>query len=406
MAKARERQWQEGPYARFSFCAAVVVLLCLFVPTFFLGLPGDTEAGGASPKAAPYEPRDGEAVTRVESEQRASSRHVIGQAPDPQQAPDARVIASEAPASPADTDVRGERKVPGTTGEDASSNRPEVSPVLEVAADGPLRHVRPEDMRGGAQQSPVQPSGQRGHRAGATSDGTPDGGEHSGNAATAEDGEGQGVEAARPSRDASARGQSSASSTAATGVRLFGTIEFRGQLKALPKWSRVVETERKKPGLYLDRALGGKGGQVWRELRGEWQGLPLMERLKKVNTFFNQWPYRLDSENYGLPDYWATPDEFLRKSGDCEDYSIIKYFALKQLGVSADSMRIVVLLDKIRGIAHAVLAVYDGNTAYILDNLSGLVLAHDFYKHYVPQYSVNESYRWAHIPLGKKAGRK
>ena len=81
------------------------------------------------------------------------------------------------------------------------------------------------------------------------------------------------------------------------------------------------------------------------------------EQLKTVNAFFNRWPYRLDIDVYGESDYWATPQEFLRLSGDCEDYSITKYYALKQLGVPVDRMRIVMLFDTIRGIAHAVLAV-------------------------------------------------
>jgi predicted transglutaminase-like cysteine proteinase len=101
-----------------------------------------------------------------------------------------------------------------------------------------------------------------------------------------------------------------------------------------------------------------------------------------------------------VTDYWATPKEFLMLSGDCEDYSIAKYFALKQLGLDISKMRIVVVKDRIRNVGHAVLAVYMDNTAYILDNLSNLVLPHNKYSHYIPQYSVNEIYRWAHIRIG------
>ena len=48
----------------------------------------------------------------------------------------------------------------------------------------------------------------------------------------------------------------------------------------------------------------------------------------------------------------------MRMSGDCEDYAIAKFFALRQLGFGAEQMRIVILWDEIRGIGHAVLAVY------------------------------------------------
>jgi predicted transglutaminase-like cysteine proteinase len=63
-------------------------------------------------------------------------------------------------------------------------------------------------------------------------------------------------------------------------------------------------------------------------------------------------------------------------------------------------MRIVLLRDTIRNIAHAVLAVELNDEIYILDNMSDLVLVHLKYEHYVPQYSVNEFYRWAHVSPG------
>ena len=63
----------------------------------------------------------------------------------------------------------------------------------------------------------------------------------------------------------------------------------------------------------------------------------------------------------------------------------------------SDGDRIVLLKDNIRNIAHAVLAVKLNDESYILDNMSDLVLPHIKYEHYIPQYSVNEFYRWAHI---------
>jgi predicted transglutaminase-like cysteine proteinase len=121
-----------------------------------------------------------------------------------------------------------------------------------------------------------------------------------------------------------------------------------------------------------------------------------------VNKFFNKWPYRLDKANWGVSDYWETPWEFLRKSGDCEDYAIAKFYALQELGFSPDQMRIVAVRDAIRGIGHAVLAVYAKDDIYILDNQTDMVLSHTKYKHYIPQYSVNEHYRWMHVAPRKR----
>ena len=107
-----------------------------------------------------------------------------------------------------------------------------------------------------------------------------------------------------------------------------------------------------------------------------------------------------------MTDYWATPREFLKKSGDCEDYSIAKFYALKELGFSGDAMRVVALKDRIRNIGHAVLAVYTDGDIFILDNQTIMVLSHVKYKHYVPQYSVNEKFRWMHVPPKKKTSYK
>ena len=92
----------------------------------------------------------------------------------------------------------------------------------------------------------------------------------------------------------------------------------------------------------------------------------------------------------------------MTRSGDCEDYSIAKYFALRQLGFNKEELRIVILMDRIRGIGHAVLAYYAKDQILILDSLSNLILPHSRYKHYVPQYSMNETTRWAHIGGFKK----
>lgn len=188
-------------------------------------------------------------------------------------------------------------------------------------------------------------------------------------------------------------------------VKLFGTIEFRSDLKALPQWRRVLGKVDQQMTYFLTCKGSGcsPAAKSWqRGIRRSKNKAP-METLKAVNAFFNQWPYRLDIEVYDRTDYWASPEEFIKLSGDCEDYSIAKYFALQQLGFKPQSMRIVVIKDRIRNIGHAVLAVYMDDTAFILDNLSNLVLPHNKYRHYVPLYSVDRTNRWAHIrPIGKQ----
>jgi predicted transglutaminase-like cysteine proteinase len=125
--------------------------------------------------------------------------------------------------------------------------------------------------------------------------------------------------------------------------------------------------------------------------------LSLEEKLEKVNDFANEWPYKTDWEVWQMSDYWESPGEFLKYSGDCEDYAITKFISLKKLGVPTDKLRIVVLQDTIRNIAHAVLSVQVDDKYYILDSLINMVVEDDMLNHYIPQYSVNTTTRWAHI---------
>lgn len=185
--------------------------------------------------------------------------------------------------------------------------------------------------------------------------------------------------------------------TAADAIRLFGTVEFRGSLKALPHWRRVVAEAPPQVGELTGCEECPAAARSWQELQRQAGRLSPLEQLRTVNAYFNRWPYRLDRDVYRAADYWATPLEFLQNSGDCEDFSIAKYFALRQLGFPAESLRVVVLWDEIRTIAHAVLVAYLEGEAYVLDNLSDLVFPHTRYEHYLPQFSVNEFHRWAHV---------
>ena len=188
----------------------------------------------------------------------------------------------------------------------------------------------------------------------------------------------------------------------------FGGVEFRSAaLDALPQWNRILARAAAEMPAFdacvSERALCKTSSQtVWREAVDAGRKLSKLERLDHVNRFFNRFPYRDDPEIYGVTEYWATPQEFLAKSGDCEDYAIVKYYALRALGFRAEELRVVVIRDRIRNIGHAVLAAYVEGDILILDNLSNVVLSHSLYEHYSPQYSVNESARWLHVSPGTK----
>ena len=188
-------------------------------------------------------------------------------------------------------------------------------------------------------------------------------------------------------------------------LHLFGYVEFRGKIKNMPKWERVLNEERRRPTFEgdLNASLTPKVAENWLRLREKIKDAPVMEQMKAVNTFFNKWPYKTDIVLWRVEDYWATVREFVRKSGDCEDYAIAKYYALRSLGIPASQLRIVAVIEKIRGIGHAILVVFVNDNAYVLDNLSSMVLVHSRLTNYEPKFSVNEEFRWAHVKPLKKA---
>lgn len=193
-----------------------------------------------------------------------------------------------------------------------------------------------------------------------------------------------------------------------TPVHLFNTVSLFPKpvsAKTAPQWHRVIKTQGTPPPIFSKgtaKRMPPNVAKRWFALREKIESGNDFAKAKAVNTFFNTWPYRTDDVVWGVPEYWATPEEFLEKSGDCEDYAITKYYALRSLGVSADKLRVVAVKDSIRGIGHAVLTIFINDTAYVLDNLSPYLLEHTVLKNYRPQFSVNEHYRWGHARIVKK----
>ena len=109
-----------------------------------------------------------------------------------------------------------------------------------------------------------------------------------------------------------------------------------------------------------------------------------IKKLNTVNSWVNYIRYKSDQQVYGVSDYWATMYEFVGKGmGDCEDYTIAKYYILKELGVSPRKMKFTYVIYKNRRgkkISHMVLAYLKvpkpkkKSDILILDNNNRLIL--------------------------------
>jgi predicted transglutaminase-like cysteine proteinase len=117
----------------------------------------------------------------------------------------------------------------------------------------------------------------------------------------------------------------------------------------------------------------------WKKLIVESGELPVSDKLQRVNEFFNRRiAFGEDRQIWGQSDYWATPMETLaRSAGDCEDFTIAKYFTLLNLKIPVERLRLVYVKARIGGTAssiqqaHMVLTYYETPDAepLVLDNL-------------------------------------
>ncbi len=143
--------------------------------------------------------------------------------------------------------------------------------------------------------------------------------------------------------------------------------------------------------------------KAWKKLILNAQNQSLDQKLKSTNDFFNQFIFEADSDNYSA-DYWKTPDEFIIDgAGDCEDFSIAKYFTLISLGVSLKALRITYVKAIAYDRAHMVLAYYPSPEAepLILDNLNAAILPASKRPDLIPVYSFNGEGLW----LAKQRGK-
>lgn len=123
--------------------------------------------------------------------------------------------------------------------------------------------------------------------------------------------------------------------------------------------------------------------------------LPANKQLEFVHKFVNRLEYITDMSNYGLKDYWATQHEMYgHDGGDCDDYAITKYYALKMLGFDVNDLRVVVVKDTNLNIGHAILVVNFKGKSIVLDNRIKTLINANRLHHLQPIYAINEDAWW------------
>ena len=106
--------------------------------------------------------------------------------------------------------------------------------------------------------------------------------------------------------------------------------------------------------------------QEWQRMLVDRKKTAETDTLRRVNDFFNRRiAFDDDLSIWGQNDYWATPAELIGQGrGDCEDFSIAKYYSLIDLGIPVNKLRLVYVKAAQNGPdgvflqAHMVLAYY------------------------------------------------
>ncbi|MGF1792455.1 sulfate adenylyltransferase [Photobacterium profundum] len=146
---------------------------------------------------------------------------------------------------------------------------------------------------------------------------------------------------------------------------------------------------------YGERA--GKRVTAWRNIVNDNALQDIDTKLQEVNDFFNQLIFIDDIKLWGKEDFWATPLEFLGVgAGDCEDFSIAKYFSLRELGVADNKLRLVYVKALKLNQFHMVVAYYPtpSSVPLLLDNLDGDIKPATKRPDLLPIYSFNASKLW------------
>ena len=150
--------------------------------------------------------------------------------------------------------------------------------------------------------------------------------------------------------------------------------DFFAPATSWPAWQHTLDRHHSE--LELIHQCLGEEQACPRQLRGlrhillRGAELSLEQQVRLVNRYINRHRYRDDrvSSQSGAGNQWETLSEFLTQGGDCEDFAVAKYFVLREFGVGADDMRIVIGRESQRATHHAMLAIRFDGDVWLLEN--------------------------------------
>ncbi len=180
------------------------------------------------------------------------------------------------------------------------------------------------------------------------------------------------------------------------GKEPFGLFTFRAPDGMLWRKWRNIEADMAREQIILDRCRAdaescpSHAAQFLRLINtvSTKAGRP---RLDEANRAVNMAiRYVSDQAQHGEADRWSAPLASLAAAkGDCEDYAIAKYVALRAAGVARESLQLVLVRDRAVRQDHAVLAARLNDRWLILDNRQSLLIEDADASSFTPLFAIN-----------------
>lgn len=216
-------------------------------------------------------------------------------------------------------------------------------------------------------------------------------------------GEAQSSAAVQPSRVAAVVAPPRAAAVSLTaggdGDEPFGLVSFRAPEGLLwAKW-RELEAELAQEAVVLahcraeDRRCDAPAARAYLAMIEQARRLSGRAKIAWLNRTINAAVrYMSDPDQYGADDRWATPLATLASgAGDCEDYAILKYVALRDAGYAPEDLRLVIVRDRLARQDHAVAAVREGGRWLLLDNRHDVLLERKDAWHFTPLFALDRT---------------
>ena len=198
------------------------------------------------------------------------------------------------------------------------------------------------------------------------------------------------------SSDTATDAQAAPKDAPAAGSEPFGLFTFRAPEGPLSRKWRHLESDLIKEEKVLQRCRADADGcpshaaqflRLINAVKSKSGRAQLDQANRGVNAAIR---FVTDFSQYGEADRWSAPlATFATAKGDCEDYAIAKYVALREAGFPSDDLRVVMGRDRNMRQDHAVLAARLDGRWLILDNLRSELIEDSRVADLTPVFAVD-----------------